>query len=501
MKKLSDKIHYQFVSGKINSAIYNYIQKIASNVNDVDSLIFDVHIKNMTKLGIKSENECQEYFRIISNAPRITDTILQYHISEEDANKLCKYAFIYKDKYNFNIKSNFIRLALDFIKDNNILIKKSYPNNMGIDGEINIRSPYNIEKWIETLRYIYNTANTNNLLLDKVAQQVIAKWNKDEQVHFQNWMRYYQEGNHSKYNVKTAQFFTNKQVSEQAPDLKPVKNMFDTSAFPKPDPAAEKQKRLDEWRKKLRGRLKSVEELVEQYRDVIPKDIGAIIRKDVYELKERVYGLELKASIVDSIMRTSNALNKRGFIEGANELKKIAQEVATDKLPEIPAIKEEVVPVPIKTDDGREQVEEAKSNEISSIPDVDATRSNIEVPNFNNITYAEAIKKLEEINSVVSERAIVRALAGVDIILSQLGIASFFVELTESQSKLLDAFNYSSTRISNVISQLRGRRLEDVKQENKKEEIPKAEVVETAEELDKPIKEVSTKLPLPQPIK
>jgi len=488
MKKMSEKIHHQFVSGRINGAIFNYMQKVAANVDDSNALIFDKHIKNLTAWDAKTEQDCKEYFNIFAKAPIFLERLIAAPVNAEVASVLCKYAFLNRNHYNFTIPHNFVKLALDFYKEAKNTIKKAHPNNMGIESMNPIRNPYNIDKWIETMRYIYNTANTNNLPLDSITKQVTAKWEENERINFQRWMRYYQEGNYNKYNVKTAQFFVNKLDEGKTPDLKPVKDLFDTSAFPKPDPMTEKKKRLDDARKKLRGRLKSVEELVEQYRDVLPKDVSAIIRKDVYDLKEKVLGLELRASIIDSINRTSNQLRKHGFMEGAQELRKIAQEIAEDKLPVAP---EGPVAIPAPNAEIAPEQPEA----VAPIPDVDRVRvpevnigeEKIEIPDFSSATHRDALQKLEEINKVISERNVVRALAAVDIILGQLGIASYFPQLSEAQSKLMDAFNYAGTRVAETIGQMRGGSGGPIVQTPAK---PKKETVEVSEDVEKPVGEV-----------
>jgi hypothetical protein len=490
MKKMSEKIHHQFISGKINGAIFNYMQKIAAGVDDTDALIFDKHIKNLVAWNARTEQDCKEYFNIYAKAPRALGRLIDIPIDAEVANVFCKYAFLNRSQYNLSIPHHLSKLVLDFYKEAKDKIKQAHPNNMGIESENPIRNPYNIDKWIETMRYIYNTANTNNLPLDSITKQVTAKWEENERINFQRWMRYYQEGNYNKYNVKTAQFFQNKQEEGKLPDLKPVKDLFDTSAFPKPDPVAEKKKRLDEGRTKLRGRLKSVDELVEKYRDVLPKDIAAIIRKDVYELREKILGLELRASIVDSINRTSNQFSKHGFVEGAKELKKIAQEVAEDKLPapegpmETPAPNAEIAP---------ELPEEPKAMAPSGdksnvrVPEVNIGEEKIEIPDFSSATHRDALQKLEEINKVISERNVVRALAAVDIILGQLGIASYFPQLSEAQSKMMDAFNYAGTRVAETIGQMRGGSGGPIA---KTPPAKKEEAVEVSEEVEKPVGEV-----------
>lgn len=489
MRKLAEKIHYQFVSGQINGAIYGYMQKIATNAFDEDITIFDKHIKNMTALNVNTENDCKDYFYIYTHAPRFFEKL--YPITAEISEKLCKFAFINRSQYNFSLSHNFTKLALDF------LTKHSHPNNMGIDTDLAIRAPYNLDKWIETMRYIYDTANTNNLPLDSITKQVTAKWEDDEKDHFQRWMRYYQEGNYNKYNVKTAQFFQSKQDEAKVPSLKPVTDLFDSSIFPKPDPQAEKQQKINDVRKKLLGRFKSVIELLDKYRGVLPEKISDDLLSKMHDLQKTVWKLSLAASMVDSIIRTSNQFNKYGFIEGATELKKIAQEVAADKLPapegpvEIPAPNAEIAAEP----EAPAQKPEPEEKDIRS-PEINIGDVDIGIPDFNSATHRDALQKLEEINKVLSERNIVRALAAVDIILGQLGIASYFPKLSEAQSKLLDAFNYAGTRVAETIGQMRGGSGGPAAQK------PKEDTVEVAEEVEKPVGEVvNGEPPAPAPVK
>lgn len=475
MNKFAKKIHNQFITGQISSPIYSYMQKIALSIPDVDLELFDKHIQELSILNVQSVDDCEQYFKIITAAPKAYELLTLHHLRENSAQDLCAYAFKNRKQYNFQTNNQFSKLALDYLK--------AHPNNYGIEGDAPPQPPYNLDKWIETMRYIYDTANANNLPLSDVSKRATAKWEENERIHFERWMQYYEEGNYNKYNVKTAQFFVNKQELNEKSNANDVKDMFDTSAFPKLDPVAEKKKKLDDARKKLRGRLKSVLELLDQYRDVLPRQDNDVMRKSVYDLNERVWNLELKASIVDSIIRTSNQLNKYGFAEGATELKKIAQEVAQDKLPEVPEQKQpkEVVETP------KEKAPVPDVNTNTNVPEVNI--ENIEIPNFNSATHGDALRKLEEINEVLSKRSLVRALASIDIILGQLGIASYFPALSESQSKLLDAFNYSATRIADVISQLRG----GISANKDKKEEP--ETVEVAEEVEKPVGNVMTGAP------
>jgi hypothetical protein len=510
-------IHKHFVDGRINSEVFKYMTKIANN-GLYDKSLFNAHLDAINMLKIGSDKECKKYFDIYSYAIFFIKKITNKD-DENTAVNICKFGFDNKNNYDFSKKHNLIKLCLDFFINEKYLEKIAYPNNMGIESMENQQPQYDVDKWIKVMKYIYDIANTNNLSLDVVTKQATSNWDEKEKDSFINWMKYYQEGNHSKYNVKTAQFFVNK--PNNTTELSGIDNILNNK--PVIDPSVEKKKRIDDARKKLRSRLKSILELLDQFRDVLPREDNDAMRKDVFDLNERIWNLEYKQSMVDSIMRTSNQFVKRGFIEGANELKKIAQEVAENKIPDIkPEIKQELKQnVPVKQDAEavqKEQINKSlpeKEDILQDMPPaVEQTGESavlstgvIEIPDFSSASYKDALVTLEKVNQIISERGVVRALAAVDIILASLNIASHFPGLNESMSKLMDAFQYAESRVSTVISQLRGsmgsqlilkKDDESIKEEKEK---PKEEVVETEEDMNKPVGEVVSGPPDIQPPK
>lgn len=486
MLKFADMLHKRFIAGHINGAVFSFMNKFGTIDNKamVDEL--NEHIDLLVNCNIGSINECEQYFKIYASLSYMADAFVKNNKSQ-----LYKYAFINRNKYNLDSDVGKINVLLDFLNENKDLIKSAYPNNMGIE-DSGIQMPqYNVNKWVDTMREIYQVANTNNFSLDEATKQATANWDKKEEEHFLKWMRYYQEGNYSKYNVKTAQFFMNKQ--DQATDAGDVNSKIRgimNQETPKTDPGAEKKRRIEEARRKLRGRLKSVEELLEQYRDVLPKDVSAIMRKDVYDLKEKVLGLELRASLVDSIMRTSNKFNKHGFIEGAQQLKKIAQEVATDTIPEV---KEELPALPAQLDTITNEEPQSQPPPEPQIQEPEPEKLDVSqldsgfiaIPDFSTASYRDALITLERVNQIIAEKNVVRAIAAVDIILASLGIASHFPELSEAQIKLMDSFQYASTRISSVISQLRGSMSSQIVKQRKEKEKEKEK--EREQEVEKQI--------------
>src|ERR1019366_2714977 len=75
---------------------------------------------------------------------------------------------------------------------------------------------------------------------------------------------------------------------------------------------------------------------------------------------------------------------------------------------------------------------------------------------FKNITIQDVVDKLEDINNIFKTREIPRQIAIADLMLSRLGIAQYFIEISEILNKNLDSSQYSLLRLQNVISRLRG---------------------------------------------
>lgn len=75
---------------------------------------------------------------------------------------------------------------------------------------------------------------------------------------------------------------------------------------------------------------------------------------------------------------------------------------------------------------------------------------------FSGLTVYDVVSKLEEVAKIFKVREIPRQLAFIDLMLNQLGLASLFPTLAEAINKSLDSNQYISTRIDDILSQLRG---------------------------------------------
>jgi len=149
------------------------------------------------------------------------------------------------------------------------------------------------------------------------------------------------------------------------------------------------------------------------------------------------------------------------------------------------------------------------STPIKSDPSLDVKETDMPVPApnkdfdhmmeaiFSNLTIADVVAKFEDIAKFYKTREMPRQLAFADMMLDSLGLAPFFPSLSEATNKALEANNYISTRLEDIISKLRGTmktRDIDMKDEDKQmmsPEISKAqEVLKTQEEKNKAKKQM-----------
>ena len=75
---------------------------------------------------------------------------------------------------------------------------------------------------------------------------------------------------------------------------------------------------------------------------------------------------------------------------------------------------------------------------------------------LNNVTVNDVIKRLEMLVSIYNQREISRQLAILDIMMDQIGLASFFPAMGEAMSKALEANQYIGSRLEDVLTKIKG---------------------------------------------
>jgi len=75
---------------------------------------------------------------------------------------------------------------------------------------------------------------------------------------------------------------------------------------------------------------------------------------------------------------------------------------------------------------------------------------------LSSISIKDIVKKIEDVNAIFQNRTIVRELSIIDLMLFNLGLSSYFNNLSEIIQKNHEASNYSISRLSDILTKLRG---------------------------------------------
>lgn len=364
---------------------------------------------------------------------------------------------------------------------------KAHPN---ISGVFYAGQKYDTNKWVATLKEIYASMR-DGIKQEEAIKNCTVDWEPNEKVSFLNWMRYYESGTPEKYNVKNANLLKTALSVEASPLLEQWVNPANRTQFVPPSTVRAPQKtqreldmdKAKKFKSQMKSRLQSLKRLVDRFNEIMPKSSLDAVYQEIFNLDRNISRLEVYASMVDYTVRSANKLQKLGFSEGADFLHKIAQDPPPATAPMAPPSATEV---------------------IQSLPA--GTSPSPEAAGGMNVNLQTIIARLEGISKRLKSRTTVRELASVDILLNELGLASYFTEITDAQSKLIEAYGYASNRIEGVIAKLRG------SGSAKPEPIPvtapfpeptaapKKEKVNKDELLQAPAGQVQTKLPTP-PVK
>ena len=230
-------------------------------------------------------------------------------------------------------------------------MKLGYPNI----SDYQTPSPhYDLHKWMEGMKNIY-IKSYSGASKQVVTDEITEGWNTVEKRDFINWMKYYESKDYLKY--KTAQLAPQTSphkyyVSNDVPNYflplntprdipNPVQDfnknidtvpMIAAQEYKKEQDKIERKKTVEEHRKKILGRLHSVEKLLSSEEGQVfagPEFEKLLLA--IYELKRQIQIMnkdKVSTSIdtyVDLIIRQANILKKAGCDRSSQLLIKFAQ--------------------------------------------------------------------------------------------------------------------------------------------------------------------------------
>ena len=331
---------------------------------------------------------------------------------------------------------------------------------------------YDLQKWAACVHKIYESTYKDGVTYDDSVKKYSSNIFEDEEERksFLNWLKYYNQGEHLKYNVKTASF--------QLPLSATGDAYTSTSNYIGADYVLDHDKQVNEakeqgekklnyknWKKKFNTALRRVDKILKESEDYVDPDKYEEISQVLNKLDVQVGKIRLQSTASDVSYRAATQLKKLGFNDGASVLYKYSQEAAPPAVPD-PAAQPET-PAPeaataaepsvgevARKQQEKENIEKGKEllSEVEPVPG--PAKGEYDSIVSSDVDVDDASKKLEQIAGTLSDRRVIRYLAEFDIMLDKIGIASMFPELAEAQSKLIESYSYALTRVTKMLGML-----------------------------------------------
>jgi len=428
----------------------------------------DNFLKNLPK-DIK-ESEVKNYFKL---------KVASRNLLGKNHNSFVKNAWENKDIINkLKTKNDFYFFVTSLLIGDKEIKKKAYP----MMENYFFKDPffgYDLQKWAACVHKIYESTHRDGLdygdAVIKYSSNIFE--DEEEKKNFLNWLKYYNQGEHLRYNVKTASF--------QLPLSATGDAYTSTSNYIGADYAldhdkyvnnakeqGEKKLNYKNWKKKFNTALRRVDKILKESEDYVEPEKYEEISQVLNKLDIQVGKIRLQSTASDVSFRAANQLKKLGFNDGASVLYKYSQEAA----PPVPVDQEQPVaatgpvesPVPAETgveevispdqiqrkQQEKENIEKGREilSDVSPVPG--PAKGEYDQILSGDIDVDDASKKLEQIAGTLSDRRVIRYLAEFDIMLDKIGIASMFPELAEAQSKLIESYSYALTRVTKMLGML-----------------------------------------------
>ena len=221
------------------------------------------------------------------------------------------------------------------------ILRTGYPNYEGDEP----LPQFDLQKWMHALKEIHIKAHFGTR--EGAIKTVIGSWDRMEQRNFLDWMKYYESGDILKYKKAQNAYFESNIPNYYLPtSFKPLPppvmgsptdmaGQAQEVVKTKPEelPEAEKRRVIEDWRKRLMGRLNAAEKLLTSPQGHMYA--GAEFEKlliAISDLKRQIQlvnRISTSASIqssVDLIIRQANILTAKGAPAAAGFMMKLAQQ-------------------------------------------------------------------------------------------------------------------------------------------------------------------------------
>jgi hypothetical protein len=376
--------------------------------------------------------------------------------------------------------NDYYYLVLNAVRSKEPIKKVAYPILMGALSEEH-HDQYDLDSWSDLVYQIYDSVSKGDMnfenSLDYYSNYLDSKTDEDKK--FKRWVKYYKDGEHLKYNKsigdnmkKEADFQfplagSGYYPSEHAPSRKNLREEKSREQF-------------SDWKTKLNGAIRRIDKLLRISDEFLDPDMHKELADLLHSFDMEVRRVRLESTASDLAYRTAENFKRLGFSEGSEVLHKFSQEAAPpveDFEPE-DIIPPEELDAPIEEEPLLDDIpmSDEPPTEVEGLTPGGAI-SGATGPSpgeyealEGDISLEMASRKLETIAGRLADRRTIRQLAEFDIMLDKLGIAAMFPELAESQSKLIDAYSYSLTRVTKMLGMLSsGKELSEISEAKQNE--------------------------------
>ena len=179
------------------------------NIKDFPTEMQDKFSREMNlikSLNISTIEDYRDFFYITIHIKQMAKQIIGRKPSPEEVSKLSYAVYSNKEKYPINNVDSFYKAVENAVNKTEIPIKKiAYPQGSGASV---IRSPNNINKWLEATQNIY-TLHARGKSLSESFKEITKEWDNMEKLDFEQWLSFYQSGADKAYKLASSYYDVN----------------------------------------------------------------------------------------------------------------------------------------------------------------------------------------------------------------------------------------------------------------------------------------------------
>jgi hypothetical protein len=433
--------------GVINEFSADYLKNICEE--GLDDALWEEAVDDMllaSSLGVDSEADFRLFFYIDHFSEDLVEEIFGVRLSEDEEDSLKHYMFKLKGELDYSDLVSFRVAILRWLQSHGKIAKEAVrgTHTRPVGSGPYYLKRYNIEVWAHLVQMVNKAVAFGINKKSAIREAAGQIQDPIEKLDFLAWYNFKFGSGRSLYDInkeiqkgseevtvkkksrKTAGIYEDalsyyvpkevfrggqdKETTQYAEDVRELE-VFDAARQQQADEEkAFLKEDMELAKSKMLSRTFALDKLLQRHQNTLGSDQIEVIEDALNSLRKQIRKLKLASLMNDCIIRTAGVIEKQGFQEGGEILRKLAEPERHHRI-----------------------------NSHESRGDLN-----------------QLLDKLTDISTFLKQRAIVRDLAEADLLLYGLNMASLFPELTEAQAKLIEAFSYAGNKLNDIIPKIRG---------------------------------------------